>query len=162
MQNCHLIGSVSPFKIIDINDNNTRLKLKSNKLKVVNIAQIKPYVEEATKHLSEDDSHTSQSDQCLSQDDPSLSQYQTKEQPKWPVTKAFKKLIDFKNPTNMAISFLQYELQEECDGNMFAENYNKYHCQIVTMESKLLPIFLQNKSVLKTGSRHFQTFKKFN
>jgi len=29
---------ISPFKIIDINDNNTRLKLKSNKLKVVNIA----------------------------------------------------------------------------------------------------------------------------
>ncbi len=28
----------------------------------------------------------------------------------------------------MAVSFIETELQEECDGNMFAENCNKYHC----------------------------------
>ncbi len=28
----------------------------------------------------------------------------------------------------MAISILKDELEEECDGNIFAENYNKYHC----------------------------------
>jgi hypothetical protein len=29
----------------------------------------------------------------------------------------------------MAVSFINNELQEECDGNMFAENYDKYHCK---------------------------------
>jgi hypothetical protein len=28
----------------------------------------------------------------------------------------------------MAVSLIISKLQEECDGNMFAENYNKYHC----------------------------------
>jgi hypothetical protein len=28
----------------------------------------------------------------------------------------------------MAVSFIESELEEVCDGNMLAENYNKYHC----------------------------------
>jgi len=40
---------IGPFKIIDINDNNAKLKLKNNNVKFVNIAWIKDYVEEGTK-----------------------------------------------------------------------------------------------------------------
>ncbi len=40
---------IGPFKIIDINDNNAKLKLKNNNVKFVNIACIKDYVEEGTK-----------------------------------------------------------------------------------------------------------------
>ncbi len=28
----------------------------------------------------------------------------------------------------MAVSLIKSKLEEECDGNMFSENYNKYHC----------------------------------
>jgi hypothetical protein len=36
---------------VDVNDTNAKLQIK-NELKVVNIAQIKPFVEEAPKRLS--------------------------------------------------------------------------------------------------------------
>ncbi len=49
---------IEPYEIVDINDNNAKLKIKNNKLKVVNIAWIKWFVEEATKRLSEDDSRS--------------------------------------------------------------------------------------------------------
>ncbi len=45
------------------------------------------------------------------------------------MTRALKKLIDYKNAAAMAISLLNEELQKECDGNIFAEGYNKYHCK---------------------------------
>jgi len=48
--------------------------------------------------------------------------------PPRPVTRTLKKLFDCKNAAAMAISILKDELEEECDGNIFAENYNKYHC----------------------------------
>jgi len=44
------------------------------------------------------------------------------------MTRALKKLMDYKNAAAMAISIINNELQEECDENIFAENYNKYHC----------------------------------
>jgi len=48
--------------------------------------------------------------------------------PQRPITRALKKLIDYKNAATMAVSLIKSELEEECDGNMFSENYNKYHC----------------------------------
>jgi hypothetical protein len=45
------------------------------------------------------------------------------------MTRALKKLIDYKNAAPMAISLLNDELEEECDGNIFAEGYDKYHCK---------------------------------
>jgi hypothetical protein len=43
------------------------------------------------------------------------------------MTRALKKLIDYKNAATMAISILNNNLEEECDGNIFAEGYDKYH-----------------------------------
>jgi hypothetical protein len=45
------------------------------------------------------------------------------------MTRALKKLIDYKNASAMAISLLNDELEEECGGNIFAEGYDKYHCK---------------------------------
>jgi hypothetical protein len=50
---------IGPYEIVDVSDNNAKLKIKS-KIKVVNIAQIKPFVEEATKRLTQDESRSSQ------------------------------------------------------------------------------------------------------
>jgi len=72
-----------PFEIIDINDHNAKIKIK-NKLKIVNIARIKPFLEEPTKHLSQDDSCSSESNP------PCLSQGSYNGFPKRPMTRAFK------------------------------------------------------------------------
>jgi hypothetical protein len=55
------------------------------------------------------------------------------------MTRALKKLIDYKNAAAMAISIINNKLNKECDGNMYAENYNKYHGKF-TMASKILLI----------------------
>jgi hypothetical protein len=74
---------VGPYKIVDVNDTNAKLKIK-NKLKIVNIACLKPFVEETKTCLSQDNSRSSQSHPGLSQDqqDQTLSR---------PMTRAFKK-----------------------------------------------------------------------
>ncbi len=64
------------FEIIDLNNNNAKIKIKNSKLKVINVARIKPYMEEPTIHLSQDtpcssesNNHLSQEYTCLSKDD---------------------------------------------------------------------------------------------
>jgi hypothetical protein len=64
------------FENIDLNSNNAKIKIKNSKLKVVNIARIKPYMEEPTIRLSQDtpcssesNNHLSQEYTCLSKDD---------------------------------------------------------------------------------------------
>ena len=64
---------IGPYEIVDVNDTNAKLQIK-NELKVVNIAQIKPFVEEAPKRLSQDELCSSQSNQRINQDNPSLFQ----------------------------------------------------------------------------------------
>jgi hypothetical protein len=46
---------VGPYRIVDINDNNTKLELKPNKFKVVNISRLNTFQEEGGKLLSQDD-----------------------------------------------------------------------------------------------------------
>jgi hypothetical protein len=79
-----------PYDIIDINDNNAKIKIK-NKLKVINIARIKPFLEEPTTRLSQDESSPSQGSP------PGLDQGHTQGFPKRPMTRAFQKLQDLKN-----------------------------------------------------------------
>jgi len=45
------------------------------------------------------------------------------------MTRAFKKLTDLKNAATMAISLLSNIEAEECDGNIFQTNFDKYHCK---------------------------------
>jgi hypothetical protein len=112
---------VGPYKIIDINDNNAKLEIKPNKFKIINISRLKAFHEEKEQRLSQDEQH-------LLQSDPSLFQDSHNDFPQRPMTRALKKLIDYKNAAAMAISIINDELQEEYDGNIFAEGYNKYHC----------------------------------
>jgi hypothetical protein len=112
---------VGPYKIIDLNNNNAKLEIKPNKFKIINISRLKAFHEEKVECLSQDGSRLLQGNPCLFQDSHANS-------PHRPMTRALKKLIDFKNAAAMAISILNEELQEECDGNIFAEDYNKYHC----------------------------------
>jgi hypothetical protein len=44
------------------------------------------------------------------------------------MTRAFKKLTDLKNAAQMAISLLSNLDEEECPGNIFSKNFDKYHC----------------------------------
>ncbi len=91
--------------------------MKTNKFKVINISRLKAY-EEDKEHLSEDA-------KCLPQGNPSLFE----DSPPRPMTRALKKSIDYKKAAAMAISILNNDLEEECDGNIFAEGYDKYHCK---------------------------------
>ncbi len=85
-----------PFEIIDINDNNAKIKIKS-KFKVVNIAKFKPFLEKPTKRLSKDNSCPSEgTPTCLSQDN-------LQRVPKRPMTWAFQMLQDLKNTATLAI-----------------------------------------------------------
>ena len=111
---------IGPYQIIDINDTNAKLRIK-NKLKVVNIARLKKFVEEATNR-------SSQSDQRLLQGDQGFSQNQQDQPLSRPMTRAFKKLTDLKNAATMAISLLSNLDSEECPGNIFSENFDKNHC----------------------------------
>jgi hypothetical protein len=110
---------VGPYEIVDVNDTNAKLKIK-NKLKIVNIARLKPFMEETKTCLSQDNSRSSQSDPGLSQDlpDQTLSR---------PMTRAFKKLTDLKNAASLAISLLADD-KEQHYGNIFSENFDKNHC----------------------------------
>ncbi len=42
---------ISPFEIINLNDNSAKIKIKANKLMVINVAPLKPYKEEPNTHL---------------------------------------------------------------------------------------------------------------
>jgi hypothetical protein len=103
---------------VDINDSNAKLEIKPNKFKVINISRHKSFQEETDKHLSK---VIFQGDKCLFEDTPINS-------PQRPITRALKKLVDYKNAAAISVSIITNKLQEECDGNMVAENYNKYHC----------------------------------
>jgi hypothetical protein len=112
---------IGPYKIIDINDHNAKIELKPNKFKVINVARLKAFHEEPKNRLSQDDKFLSQDNHCLFEDN-------SIDAPQRPMTRVLKKLIDYKNAAAIAFSFIESELHEECDGNMFFENYNKYHC----------------------------------
>jgi transposase InsO family protein len=112
---------IGPYQIIDINDTNAKLQIK-NKQKVVNIARLKMFVEEATNR-------SSQGDQRLLQGDPGLFLDQQDQPLSRPMTRAFKKLTDLKNAATMAISLLSNIEEEECYGNIFEEKFDKYHCK---------------------------------
>ncbi len=99
---------VGPYKIIDINDKNAKHEIKTNKFKIINISRLKAFHEEKEQCLSQDE-------QCLLQGNPSLFQDSHTESPQRPMTRALKKLIDYKNVAAMAISIIN-------------DNYNKYHC----------------------------------
>jgi hypothetical protein len=113
---------LGPYKIVDLNDNNAKIEIKNNKFNVIYISRLKAFYEEKPTRLSQDDL-------CLSQGDPGLFQDQHNNFPQRPMTRALKKLIDYKNAAAMAISLLNDELEKECDGNIFAEGYDKYHCK---------------------------------
>ncbi len=111
-----------PYEIIDLNDDNAKIKIK-NKLKVVNIARIKPFLEEPNTRLFQDDSSPFQ-------DSPNgLDQGQLTGLPKRPMTRAFQKLQDLKNAASLAIAILTEENEDICYGNIFSETNNKNHCQ---------------------------------
>jgi len=81
---------------------------------------MKTIFEDSEKCLSEDDKHLSEDKNCLDQD--------INTDPPRPMTRALQKIIHFKKAAAVAVSLIQYELEPECDVNMFAEKYDKYPC----------------------------------
>jgi len=109
---------LGPFKIVDLNANNAKLEIKNNKFKVVNVSRLKAFCEDKTKDVCQEDPR-------LSQGDPSLFQDTNIDFPQRPMTRALRKLIDYKNAATMAISMLQDDF--ECPYT-FTKNYTQYCC----------------------------------
>ncbi len=107
---------VGPYKIVDLNDNNAKIEIKPHKFKVVNISRLKAF--EENKNVCPEEPR-------FFENDPSLSQDTNIDQPQRPLTRALKRLIDFKNAAAMAISFLQEDF--ECPYT-FTKNYTQYCC----------------------------------
>ncbi len=105
---------VGPYKIVDLNDSNAKIELKPNKFKVINISRLKKF---------EEDKNVCPEETRFFESDPSLFQDTNIDQSKRPLTRALKKLIDFKNAATMAISFLQEDF--ECPYT-FTKNYTQY------------------------------------
>ncbi len=109
---------LGPYKIVDLNDNNAKLEIKSNKYKIVNCSRLKPFLENKNKSVCPEEN-------CLSQGDPSLFQDTNTEISNRPLTRALKKLIDYKNAATMAISLLQTDF--DCPYT-FTQNYTEFCC----------------------------------
>jgi hypothetical protein len=138
-----------PYEIIDLNDNNAKIKIK-NKLKVVNIARIKPFLEEPNTRLFQDDTSPSQ-------DLPNgLDKGQLTGFPKRPMTRAFQKLQDLKNAATLAIAILQEEQISDCDGNPFNDNFDKYHCKNCYNGIKS---FLKLPNIKEIFQKHYVPFE---
>jgi hypothetical protein len=110
-------------------ESNVKQKLKNGKLKDVNVMRIKRYLEEPTNCLNQDNSGSSQSHNCLLQDTTCPSQDNLNGVPKRPMTSVLQKLIQLKNAAAMAVSFLENEICELCDGNTFREDLDKNLCK---------------------------------
>jgi hypothetical protein len=138
-----------PFQIVDLNDNNTKIQIK-NKLKIVNIARIKPFLEEPTTRLPQDDSSSSQSSPT------GLDQGPINGFPKRPMTRAFQKLQDLKNAATLAIAILTEDNDGKCYGNIFSENFNKNHCKNCTNG---IQIFLKLPNIKQLFQKHYVPFE---
>ncbi len=101
---------VGPIQIVDLNENNAKLEIKTNKYKIVNIARLKNICEDQSKSVCQEDTHFSESDSSLFQDTNTNC-------PQRPMTRALKKFLDCKNAATMAISILH----QDC--NYFQDPY---------------------------------------
>jgi hypothetical protein len=86
---------------VDLNENNAKIEIKSNKFKIINVSRLKPFCEDKNKSVC-------QEDLCLSQGDPGLFQDTNTNCPQRSITRALKKLIHYKNAATMAISILHH------------------------------------------------------
>ena len=117
---------------------------------MVNIARIKPFLEELNPRLIQDDSSPSQDSTT------GLDKGQLKELPKRPMTRAFQKLQDLKNAASIAIAILKEENEELCYGNIFSDSYNKNHCQNCKNGIKT---FLKLPNIKEIFQKHFLPFE---
>jgi hypothetical protein len=112
---------LGPYKNVDLNDNNAKLEIKTNKYKVITIARLKNFCEDQTKGVCQEDKHFSESNSSLFQDTNTNC-------PQRPMTRALNKLLDFKNVATMAISFLHQDCNYLQDPYTFTKNYTEYCC----------------------------------
>jgi hypothetical protein len=71
-------------------------------------------------------------------------------------------LIDYKNAATMAISLLNDELEDECDRNIFAENFDKYHCRNCYMGIENLAHFSCQTNVFMDPQNFIKFLQKIN
>jgi hypothetical protein len=109
---------LGPYKIVDLNHNNAKLEIKTNKFKIVNCSRLKPFLENKNTAVCPEENR-------LPQGDPGLFQDTNTDFPNRPLTIALKKSIDYKNAATMAISLLQEDF--ECPYT-FTKNYTQFCC----------------------------------
>jgi hypothetical protein len=112
---------LGPYKIEDLNENNAKLEIKPNKYKVVNITRLKNVCEDKNKSVCQEDKRFSESDSSLFQDTNTNC-------PQRPMTRALKKLLDYKNAATMAISILHQDCNYLQDPYTFTKKYTEYCC----------------------------------
>jgi hypothetical protein len=106
---------------VDLNKNNPKLEIKSNKFKVVNVSRLKAFCEPSDKNFC-------QEDQRLSQGNPSIFHDTNINCPQRLITRALKKLFDYENAANMAISLLHQNCDHFQDPYTFTKIYTEFCC----------------------------------
>ncbi len=112
---------LGPYKIVDLNKNNAKIEIKSNKFKIINVSRLKPFCEEKNKSVCQEELR-------LSQGDPGLFQDTNTNCSQRPITRALKRLIDYKNAATMAIAILHQDCDFLQDPYTFTKNYTQYCC----------------------------------
>ncbi len=84
---------------MDLNENNAKIEIKPNKFKIINISRLKAFCDDKRNSAYQEELHPSQGDQSLFQDTNTNDSSR-------PMTRALKRLIDYKNAATMAISIL--------------------------------------------------------
>jgi hypothetical protein len=74
---------LGPYKIVDLNDNNAKLEIKTNKFKIVNCSRLKPFLESQNTSVCPEENR-------LFQGDPGLFQDTNTNLPDRPLTRALK------------------------------------------------------------------------
>jgi len=115
---------------------------------------MKTIFEDSEKCLSEDDKHLSEDKNCLDQD--------INTDPPRPMTRALQKIIHFKKAAAVAVSLIQYELEPECDVNMFAEKYDKYPCPNCYKDVKKFCSFFRPNKFIFEGAHEHQSLLSFS
>ncbi len=106
---------------MDLNENNAKIENKSNKFKIFNVSRLKCFCEDKDKSVCQEDLR-------LSQGNPGLFQDTNTNCLQRPITRAIKKLIDYKNAATMAISILHQDCNFLHDPYTFTKNYTQYCC----------------------------------
>ncbi len=114
----------------------------------------KNFCEDKTKSFCQEDTHFSESDSSLFQDTNTNC-------PQRPMTRALRKLLDYKNAATMAISILHQDCNYLQDPYTFTKNYTEYCCDKCYSAFQNMK-FDKNPKVCEDPKNLIKFLQKFN